>query len=239
MKFSTSLAVLVFSATSAHGATSTGPMEIYCNIVNNGANLSCQVIGAERKVMGPEDTTSFVDAGEVVAYVTLKSRKGMERTFLIDGKSPQYRKLAEIKRNGSISEIAKAKTDLFAEIEKRAIKTSDNLDNQALTAELILYDPSITLEKLKTQSRKTMDELQAYRENKEKACTSTPAYENITRANARFRQTLSNFVQAFATPETCMSEFKVFKDKDGSVDLRQLNNAVDYYRDSCKVQAKK
>src|ERR1700692_4598270 len=89
------------------------PMEIYCTIRSSGGNLNCQLMGKERKVMNAEDITNFVDAGEVAAYITLKSRKGAERTYMVDSHATQYKRLNDIKKSQSISEIAKAKSDLF------------------------------------------------------------------------------------------------------------------------------
>lgn len=210
-------------------------VELYCTIRSSGGNLNCQqMVGKERKVMTPEDITNFVDAGEVAAYITLKSRKGIERTFLVDPKASQYRRLNDIKRVAAISDIAKAKSDLFGEIEKKVIKLSDELDGQAAAAELILYDSGITYDKLKREQRSTLAELDSYRKNKDKMCTTTPAFEQVSKANGRLQQTLSNIVYAFQSPDTCMAEYKVFKDHDGAIDLRQLDTVGDYFKKECK-----
>ena len=210
------------------------PVEIYCTLRNNGGSLNCQMLGKERKVMSPEDIASFVDQGEIAAYITLKSRKGFDRTYLVDGKAPQYRRLADIKKTASISEIGKAKADLFNEIEKKVIKLSDELDGQAAAAELVLYDSNLTYEKAKREQRAMMAELEGYRKNRDKVCTNTPAFEQISKANAKLQSTLSNIVYAFQTPDTCMAGYKVFKDKDGAVDLRQLDNVGDEFKANCK-----
>jgi hypothetical protein len=213
---------------------SADPMEIYCTIRSSGGNLNCQIVGKERKVMNAEDITNFVDAGEVAAYITLKSRKGMERTYMIDSKAPSYKRLNDIKKSSSISEIAKAKSDLFNEIEKKVIKVSDDLDGQAAAAELILYDSSFTYDKIKRENRAMNAELEGYRKNKDKVCTNTPAFEQMSKANTRLQQTLSNIIYAFQTPDSCMAEYKVFKDRDGSVDLRQLDTVTDHYKANCR-----
>lgn len=209
-------------------------VEISCTIRNNGGNLACQTVGKERRVMSAEDVTNFVDAGEVAAYITLKSRKGIERTYLVDPKSASYKRLGDIKRTASISEIAKAKTDLFNEIEKKVIKLSDELDGQAAAAELVLYDSGITYDKLKREQRQLASEVDGYRRNKDKICTSTPAFEQVSKANGRLQQTLSNILYAFQTPSTCMADYKVYKDRDGSIDLRQLDTVADHYKSSCR-----
>ena len=184
--------------------------------------------------MGPEDIAAFVDQGQIAAYVDIKSRKGMERVFQIDGNAPSYKRLNDIKKTASISEINKAKSDLFNEIEKKIIKLSDELDGQAATAELVLYDNSIPVDKAKRENRSMTAEIEGYRKNRDKICTSTPAFEQISKANASLQQTLSNILFAFQTPSTCLADFKVFKDKDGSVDLRQLDSVVEKYKTQCK-----
>lgn len=229
--FSSSLlTVLAFSTAS----TFADPMEIYCSIRGKTANLDCQTVGKERKVMSAEDINNFIDAGEVVAYISLKSRKGVERTYMLDPKSPQYKKLAEVKRSGSISDIAASKSALFNEIEKKVIKTSDELDAQAAAAELVLWDPGLSYDKTKREERGMIAEIDGYRKNRDKVCTTTPAFEQVSKANSKLQQTLSNIVFAFQTPGTCMSSFKIFKDHDGSIDLRQLDGLSDQYKESCK-----
>lgn len=208
--------------------------EISCTIRDTGGNLNCQWVGKERKVMSAEDINNFVDAANVAAYVTLKSRKGMERTYKIDGNSPQYKRMNELKRSSSISEISAAKSALFGDIEKKLIKLSDELDGQAAAAELVLYDQSIALEKIKRDNRSMTTSLEAFNKNREQACTSTPAFEKVSKANNSLQLTLSDMISAFQTPGTCLADFKVFKDKDGAVDLRQLAGVGERYRTSCK-----
>lgn len=210
------------------------PAEIYCTIRESGSALACQITGKEKRIMGPEDIPVFVDAGYVAAYAVVKSRKNYERAFFIDPNSPSYRRLADIKKSASISEINKAKSDLFNEIEKKIIKLSDEMDAQAGAAELVQYDPSVAMDKAKRETRALNSELDGYKKNREKICTATPAFEQISKANAGLQSTLSNILYAFSTPGTCMSDFKVFKDKDGSVDLRQLDSVSDKYKVQCK-----
>lgn len=210
------------------------PMEISCTIRSNGANLNCQIIGKDRKSMDPEDVAKFIDAAEAKAFITLKGRKGMERTFEVDGRANQFKRLRDIKNSAPMSEKASAKTALFAEIEKKVIKLSDELDGQSAAAELVLWDPSITLEKAKRETRTAMAELEGYRKNREKICTNTPAFEQVSKANQRLQQTLSNIIYAFHTPSTCMVDYKIYKDAEGAVDLRQLDTVSDYYKAQCK-----
>ena len=168
---------LLFMALVGGQIVHADPMDIYCTIRSSGGNLNCQLLGKERKVMNAEDITNFVDAAEVAAYITLKSRKGMERMFMIDSHANQYKRLVDAKKSSSISEIAKVKAELFAEIEKKVIKLSDELDGQAAAAELVLYDSSLTYDKMKRDNRTLTTELEGYRKNKDKVCTTTPACE--------------------------------------------------------------
>lgn len=233
MKSRLTIALLLGMGLSASTALAD-PAEIYCTIRDSSGALNCQWSGKEKKVMTAEDVSTFVDAGNIAAYITLKSRKGMERTFMLDPNAPQYKKLSDMKRSASISELNKAKGDLFNEIEKRLIKLSDELDAQAASAELVLYDNSIPTDKAKRETRPMMTELEGYRKNRDKICTATPAFEQVTKANASLQQTLSNILFAFQTQGTCLADFKVFKDKDGSVDLRQLDSVVEKYKVQCK-----
>jgi len=228
------LTTLFATVTGVNAAADNSPMEIYCTIRSSGANLSCQVLGKDKKVMTAEDITNFIDAGEVAAYITLKGRKGLERVYLIDGKAPQYKRLGDIKKSASISEIARAKSDLFSEIEKKIIKISDEQDSQAAASELVLSDAYVGYDKFKREQRQMLAELEGYRKNKDKVCTNTPAFENMSLANNRLTQTLSNLIYAFQTPDTCMFSYKVFKNSDGTVDLRQLDTAADHYKANCK-----
>lgn len=118
--------------------------------------------------------------------------------------------------------LSSAKSSLFNEIEKKLIKLSDELDGQAAAAELVLYDQSIALEKIKRENRGYLAELEAFRANREQACTSTPAFEKMSKVNSSLQQTLSDMIYSFQTPGTCLADFK---DKEGAVDLRQLAQA--------------
>lgn len=230
-----SLSVLLLSALGISQAAFADISEIYCTIRESGGTLSCQWLGKDsRKSMNAEDISKFIDDGQVAAYITLKSRKGLERSFLVDGQSPQYKRLLDLKKTASMSEVNKAKGDLFNEIEKKVIKLSDELDGQAAAAELVKYDPSVGNDKFKRESRAMLAELDGYRKNRDKVCTSTPAFEQMSKANASLQQTLSNILYAFQTPDSCMSDFKVFKDKDGTVDLRQLDGLSQKFQEQCK-----
>lgn len=217
-------------------ATAAEPAEIMCNLRDSGGSISCQQQGANgmRKVMTSEDISAFVDQGQVAAYITLVSRKGFERTYLIDGQSPQYKNLANIKRSASISEINKVKSDLFNEIEKKLIKVSDDLDGQAAATELIKYDPSISNDKFRRESRQMAIDLEAARNGKEKSCAASSTYEQMLKSNVTLQTTLSNILYAFQSPDSCMADLKLTKDKDGAVDLKQLEVVPQKFQTQCK-----
>jgi len=149
--------------------------EIYCTIRETGSNLNCQWVGRDaRKSMSADDIVQFIDKAEVVAYMSVKSRKNHERVFLIDADSLQFRKLSEVKKIGSISEISKAKNDLFAEIEKKAIKISEDLDAMNPSMDLVKYDASIGVDKYKRELRKLDNELVSLKEG----ASSNRSFEN-------------------------------------------------------------
>ena len=212
------------------------PVEIYCNIRDSGSSLSCQEIGrgGARKVMTAEDISAFVDQGQIAAYVTLKSKKGFERTYLIDGNAAQYKKLSDVKKTASISEINRAKSELFNDIEKKLIKTSDDQDTQAAAAELVKYDSAVAYDKFKRESRQMVVDLDTAKKSNEKSCASSATYEQMLKANSSLQRSLSNILYAFESPGNCMSDFKIFKDKDDSVDLRQLDTVPKKFLTQCK-----
>jgi hypothetical protein len=211
------------------------PTEISCTIRDTGSNLNCIWIGKDsKKSMSSDDIAAFVDQSGIFSYVTVKSRKGHERSFQPDPSSLPFRKLQELKKNGSASEILRAKLDLFSDIEKKVVKLSDDLDAQALQADVVKFDASITGDRLKRELRDANKELEGLRGNRDKLCTTTPQFEQLSKTNAILQTTLSNILVSFQTPGTCMSDMKVFKDKDGSVDLRQLDGVGKTFIESCK-----
>ncbi|MFN7729322.1 MAG: hypothetical protein ACK5P7_09220 [Bdellovibrio sp.] len=230
-----SLVAVAILASTQFSWAQVEPAEIACTIRETGSSLNCQWISkGERKSMTSEDISTFIDQSSVMAYMTVKSRRGLERTFMVDGNAPQFRKLAEMKKTASISEVSRTKNDLFSEMEKRAIKVSDDLDAAAVGAELVKFDPSISTDKFRRETRNMVTELEGFKKNRDKVCTATPAFEQMSKANAGLQQSLSNILFAFQTPDSCMSGFKVFKDKDGSVDLRQLDGVADQFKANCK-----
>ena len=209
--------------------------DVYCTIRDNGASLSCQNnTGSNPNTMNANDIAAFIDQAEIGTHVIVKSKKKFERVFQIDASAAQFKRLNEVKKNSSVSEVSRAKNELFLEIEKKLIKLSDDLDAAAASAELVKYDPAIGADKFRREIREMTAELDGFKKNKEKVCTATPAFENLSKTNASLQKTLSGILVAFNTPGTCMYDYKVFKDKDGAVDLRQLDEVGGKYRESCK-----
>lgn len=239
--------------------------DINCTIRESGTSLNCIWLGHEKRSMTSDDVAAFIDQASVFSYLTVKSRRGMERTFQPDPNAPSFKKLSDIRRNGSISEISRAKLDLFAEIEKKVIKLSDTLDAQAAQADLVKFDASITGDKYK----KELKELEPLRDRRDVVCAASPQFEALSRSNQNLQASLavskkelenmksksakelceglarnnsnletalSNVLVAFQTPSTCMENFKVSKDKDGSVDLSALSGVGGVYKDRCKVK---
>lgn len=235
MKRSQTLITLVVATlTGSLVHAQSGTNDVFCTIKDNGASLQCQWVGKEHKAMTSDEIASFVDMAASATYLVVKSKKGFERTFLTDPNAPQFKRLADVKRNGSISDVGRIKSEVFLELERKIIKLSDDMDSAAASADFVKFDPSVGTDKMKRENKPLFAELEGFKKNKEKACTSTPAFEQLSKANTKLQNTLSNIVVAFQTPGTCMSDFKIFKDKDGSVDLRQLDTVPSKYADSCK-----
>lgn len=235
MKMQFTTTTVLFLALASAAVAQNNPPEVYCTIRDKSTSLNCQwVNGENRRTMTAEDIPTYIDGAQAAAYMVVKSRKGFERVFFIDGAAPQFKKLADTTKSSSIFEINRAKGELFGEIEKMAIKASDDLDIQAAASELVKIDPSIAYDKSRRESRKMVKELEGFRKNSEKVCTSTPAFEQMSKANASLQQTLSNILFALQQPDSCMSDFKVFRDRDGTVDLRQLDNIATKFAANCK-----
>ncbi len=230
------LLITLAATWSLNSFAAVAPPELSCTI--KGSSMSCQIVGKERRVMDSDDVSRFVDASDSGAYLVLKSRKGLERTFMIDAKSAQFKKLRDIKNSASMSDIATAKAALFNELEKKVIKLSDDLDAQSGTAEFVLWDPSIGFEKARKEARDLQTEVDGFRKNRDSVCTSTPAFEAVTKSSARLQQSLSQIVLGWQTPGTCMASYSIYKGGDGAVDLRQVDSASDYYKSHCKVTDK-
>lgn len=209
-------------------------VEIVCSVRDTGSNLDCVWVGHEKKMMTSDDVQAFIDQANVYAYITVKSQKGFERTFVADPKSAPFKKLSEVKKNGSISEISRAKLELFAEIEKKVIKLSQDLDTQASSADFVKYDAAITTERYRREVTAKNKELDSFRSGKNKLCVATPEYENSMKLNKSLQTTVSKMLTAFQTSGTCLDAIKIAKDKEGYVDLKQFDTLDRDYVELCK-----
>ena len=170
---------LLSAVTASSALAQVEAAEVYCSIRETGTHLNCQWVGKDaRRSMTPEETAQFIDKAEIAAYISVRSRRGMERTYLVDADAIQFKKLDELKRTGSISEIARAKLELFSEIEKKAIKISDDLDAQNATMELVKYDSSIVTDKYKRELRRMDQELVTLKADLDQKSSPSKIYEN-------------------------------------------------------------
>lgn len=145
-------------------AQAAAPAEVYCTIRDPGGRLNCLWVDKDTKrKMTSGDISNFIDQAQVSSYLTLKSRAGLERVFMVDPNSAPFKKLNEVKKSASISDINKAKSDLFNEIEAKVVKLSDDLDVASNTADLVKYDSSVAVDKAKLENRDLVQELENYR----------------------------------------------------------------------------
>jgi hypothetical protein len=231
------LVLLLSTGPAAMAATPTPQNnELYCMIRSSGSSLNCQWISkdGDRTLMKPDEIGTFIDQASVIGYITVKSKAGFERIFEVDANSDRLTNLKSFRKMASQTEINRYKNDLYAEIEKKVIKASDDLDASAASMDLVKYDPSIALDKYRRESRTVRTELEGYRKNRETVCSATPAFEQVSKVNSALQKSLSGILYALQTPGTCMDDFKVFKDKDGTVDLRQLDVVPDKFMEKCR-----
>lgn len=193
LKFSLTLTALILALPSLGRAELP---EVYCTISSSN-RLDCQWVEKDvRRKMTAGDISKFIDKAQVAAYMTVVSRMGLERVFMIDGESNAFAKVNEAKKSASISEINKAKSDVFNDIETRAIKLSDDLDLQSKNSDLVKYDSSIAVDKAKLDKNELVKELDTYRKTDPNFIKSQQAAggegDNLTAtAGSRHRFTLA------------------------------------------------
>lgn len=140
--------------------------DVFCTIRSQGAHLDCLWSDKDvRRKMTSQDISNFIDQAQTSAYITVKSRAGNERIFQIDPEATSFKHLRTIEKTASISDIIKAKSELFNEIEARLVKLSEDLDSQASAAGLVKYDPSIAVDYAKLEKRGLVQEVEGYRKN--------------------------------------------------------------------------
>lgn len=216
-------------------AADEGPIvDVGCTIRTNGKNLDCIIMGKERRVMNPENIGEFLNAGET--YITVTSKMGVKRLYKIDKNATQYKDYEKVRDEGSITQISNAKMSLFEAVEKKLVQLSDFQDEKDSKAELVIYDPGRTYTGMLNQKRALAAELQAYMTGKESGCAKSPEFEKAQDTNDKLTSTLSNMISAFHSQGTCLSDFKVFKSRNGRVDLSQLDVLPGQFKQNCRIQ---
>lgn len=232
---SRSITFLIIGLTALTSQAQSSWSDVYCTIRENGTTLNCQSMDPKgQKLLTANDISAFIDQAELGSFITVRSKRKLERVFQIDGNAKQFKAVNDAKRSASVSELSRLKNELFLDLEKRLIKLSDDLDNAAASAELIKYDPSVAGDRFRREIRDLKAENESFKKDQSKVCTSTPAFEALTRTNSGLQRALSNVLVAFNSPGTCMYDYMVFKDHDGTVDVRQLETVVSHYREQCK-----
>lgn len=175
------LFVSAFASNSAKAETAAGS-EAYCTIRSVGSRLECLWIEANgRRRMNSQDISNFIDQAQISSYMTVRSRAGLERVFLVDSEAPSFKKLRTAEKSSSISDINKVKSELFEEIEAKVVKLSDELDATAAAAVLVKSDPSVALDHAKIKEHGLVTEVEKYH-----GTDHDYAKEQQTRADGRF-----------------------------------------------------
>lgn len=206
-------------------ARADSPPELFCSINSNGQGLSCQFKDKRNssKVFSDDDIGAFIEKTSTGGYMTIKSKRGFERTFEIDPAAAEFKKLKEAKKASTASELAGLKLEIFSEIEKKAIQISDGLDTIFVQSDLLKYDPAVATDKCKLDMRVNAAG-NSYEKN----------IETLQSENKALAVFLTSLIKAFKDPSSCMSDFKLEVSADGSVDLSQLQGLAQAFRNHCK-----
>ncbi len=173
--------VSAFGSNSAKAESAPGS-EAYCTIRSVGSRLECLWVESNgRRRMNSQDISNFIDQAQISSYMTVRSRAGLERVFLIDSEAPSFKKLRTTEKSSSISDINKVKSDLFEEIEAKVVKLSDELDATAAAAVLVKFDPSVALDHEKLKEHGLVTEVEKYH-----GSDHDYAKEQQSRADGRF-----------------------------------------------------
>jgi hypothetical protein len=207
-------------ATAAHAMTP----ELFCVINDSGQGLNCQYKDKRdsTKAFDDTDVISFIDRANTGAFMTVKSKRGFERTFEVDPASAPFKRLREAKNSG-VSELARLKLDLYSDLEKKAIQVSDGLDTVFIQADVLKYDPAVANDKCK-MDMKVYSSSANYEKN----------LESLTAENKALSIYLTSMLKAFKEQGSCLSDYKVDVAADGSVELSQLQGIAQAFRNRCK-----
>ncbi|MBC7691616.1 MAG: hypothetical protein H7222_07585 [Methylotenera sp.] len=220
-------------------AEAARPLEIFCEVFATGKALSCQYLDGEtKKPMNDQDLLTFVNRATKGAYLTVKSKKGLERTYQLDANGAEFRKFAEISKTASTRELGQAKLDVFSAIEQKAIKISDALDTSAPAADLVRSDPAIANEKFNHEIRA----LNAEKTRLEQTC-NVPTDKNVdkeleslTQEKRSLTHYLSILLKTMKDPGACTESFNLKVDKDGSIGLSQVTQLSNIFQEKCRKE---
>ncbi|MBS1985063.1 MAG: hypothetical protein JST16_12910 [Bdellovibrionales bacterium] len=225
----------------ARGADQLPPgraAELFCKIREKASVLDCQYFdGAKKRTLTDQDIIDFVDHASVDAYLTLVSRKGLERTLRIDPGYANFKKLSEVQKVGSASEIARTKFELFTEIERRVVKISDELDSALAQQFLIKFDPYITNEKYRRELQVITNEAIHGVESAAGSCATENQLATIAQDNRVLGAQLMALVNAFRSPDSCLSDYPMNVGADGSVDIEALKALPQAFSERCHKMA--
>jgi hypothetical protein len=198
--------------------------ELSCSIAENGSSLGCQYVkGTERKIFVDRDIAPFIDRASLGAYLTVKSKRGFERTYEIDPGASIFKKLSDLKKAGSAAEVGRQKLDIFSEIERKAIQVSDGLDTIFIQSDLLKYDPSIASNKCRSDMRVYGDR-GALEKN----------LEALSEENKALSVYLTGLISVFREKGSCLADFNLSVSDDGTVDLSQVQALAKAFRQKCK-----
>jgi hypothetical protein len=204
------------------------PPELFCVIsagTGGGGGITCQYKDRKdsSKPFSDEDILSFMSRAERGAYITVRSKRGFERTFEVDPTAPEFRRLAEARKNAVASEIARLKLDIFQSLESKAIQVSDGLDTIFIQSDLLKYDPAVATDKCKMEMKINNTQV-AFEKN----------VETVRAENKALSVVLSSLIKAFRDPSSCLSGTSFAVGDDGSIDLGQLQGLAQSFRTKCK-----
>ncbi len=199
--------------------------ELFCTINESGESLSCQYKDKRdsSKAFTDEDILSFVDRATNGAYITVKSKRGFERTFEVDPVSPPFKRLRDAKKSMGVSETARMKLEVFQTLERKAVQISDGLDAVFVQADMLKYDPAIATDKCK-MDMKVYSSGATYEKN----------LESLTAENKTLSIYLTSILKAFKEPGSCIGDYKINVSADGTVELSQLQGLAQAIRNRCK-----
>jgi hypothetical protein len=219
--------VLALGLATFFGAASAlaAPPELFCTINSDGQGLSCQYKDRRdsSKAFTDEDIGAFIEKATNGAYITVKSKRGFERTYEVDPSASDFKRLESSRKSETASEIARQKLDIYSELEKKAIQVSDGLDTVFIQSDLLKYDPAVAYDKCR-QDMGSSATNSAYEQN----------MEVLRSENKALSVFLTSLIKAFKDPSSCMADFKLNVAADGSVDLSQLQGLAQAFKNRCK-----